>query len=404
MWVKMWCQSRLPKRVKDLSATEVKRLAKKQGRHAVGGVPGLNLVVGEASCSWIYRTVIGGRRRDLGVGSYPAVGVGEAREKAREIRRQSEQGVDPLAAKIAARTALKLEEAKRLTFSEATKRAHHSRQHEFKSVRHANNWLRSLELYALPNLGDLPISTLETPHVVRVLEPIWLTKTDTARRVRQRLETVFSWAKVAGFYDEENPARWKGHLDQLLPNPSKVVKVEHHAALPWQDVPKFMQAVRAREGIGARALEYVILTAARSGEVRLAPWEEVDFDNRLWTIPAERMKADRAHRVPLSSQAVRVLKQQSNNLPYLFTSSRMKPLSDMTISAVTKRMAVDAVPHGFRSTFKDWCRANTTYADEISELALAHVNSDATRAAYARDDLLEVRRQLMDEWGEYCGA
>lgn len=392
----------MPRRVKELSAAEVKRLAKKMGRHAVGGVPGLNLVVGENSCSWIFRTVVGGRRRDFGLGSYPGLGVGDARDKAREIKSQSASGIDPLASKRAARAALRLEEAKRLTFADAAKRAHSSRQHEFKSSRHAANWLRSLELYAFPTLGTLPVVSIGTQQVVNVLEPIWLTKTDTARRVRQRLESVFSWAKVAGFYDDENPARWKGHLDQMLPNPSKVAKVEHRAALPWTDVPEFMRDLRAREGIGARALEFVILTATRSGEVRLAPWDEIDFKRMLWTIPGERMKADKAHRVPLSRPAIRVLEQQNNNLPYLFTSSKMRPLSDMTISAVTKRMGVNAVPHGFRSTFKDWCRANTSYADEISELALAHVNSDATRAAYARDDLLEVRRELMEAWGEYC--
>jgi integrase len=240
-------------------------------------------------------------------------------------------------------------------------------------------------------------------HVVVVLEPLWSEKTETASRVRGRIESVLAWATVAGYRRGDNPARWKGNLDQLLPKATKVRKVEHHAALPWQEVPAFVADLRKREGAGARALEFAILTAGRSGEVRLATWEEIDLKAKLWTVPAERMKARKVHRVPLSDAAVALLKAlpRSERSRYVFASASGTSLSDMTLSAVTKRMNVNAVPHGFRSSFKDWARSCTTYADEVSELALAHVNSDATRAAYARGELLPKRMLLMRDWARF---
>ncbi len=245
---------------------------------------------------------------------------------------------------------------------------------------------------------------IEIAHIVAALQSSWHTKPQTATRVRQRIEAVLAWAATSGYRSGDNPARWKGNLEHVLPKPSKLRKVKHHAALPWQEIGAFMADLRKRGGTGARALEFAILTAARSGEVRLATWDEIDTASKVWTVPGERMKAGKPHRVPLSEPALRLL----NNLPlqegsdYVFQAPRGGPLSDMSLSAVCRRMEVDAVPHGFRSTFKDWCRSATSYADEVSELTLAHVNSDATRAAYARDELLPKRMRLMRAWAKFC--
>lgn len=394
----------MPKKVKELKAIDVRRLSSKAGFHAAGGVPGLHLLVKPPRCSWILRTVAGGRRRDFGLGGYPEVSLSSAREDAAELKQAIREGRDPVSDRKAAQDALRTQEARRLVFTDAAIQCHRSKANEFSSSRHSQNWLRSLELYAFPQLGSLPVSDIEPSHVLRVLEPIWLGKTDTAKRVRQRIETVLSWATVGGYREGLNPARWQGNLDQLLAKPSKVSKVAHHRALPWQEVGLFMVDLRKREGMGARALEFAILTWARSGEVRNATWDEIDLQGKLWTISAERMKAGRAHRVPLSKAAMVLLKSlpRHERSDLVFPAVRGGVLSDMSLSAVTKRMEVDAVPHGFRSSGKDWARTCTAYPDEVSELALAHVNSDSTRAAYARDELLPKRSRMMEEWGRFC--
>jgi len=235
---------------------------------------------------------------------------------------------------------------------------------------------------------------------------IWATKPETASRLRQRIEAVLAWATVSEYRSGDNPARWRGNLEHVLPKSSKIRVRQHHAAVPWQDVGIFMANLREREGMAARALELAILTAARSGEVRLATCDEFDLNAKVWTIPASRMKAGKVHRVPLSAPAVALLRTLPTfeGSSHVFTAPRGGPLSDMALSAVVRRMGVDAVPHGFRSSFKDWCRSSTRYADEVSELALAHVNSDATRAAYARDELMPLRTRLMNDWAKYCGT
>jgi hypothetical protein len=264
----------MPKKVPELKALEVKRRAKKPGFHAVGGVAGLHLLVrqttGGHTASWILRTMVAGRRRDIGLGGYPDVTLEQARSDAREMKQAIKGGGNPVGERQAARDELKLQEARRMTFEEAATRCHAARAQEFSSARHQANWFRSLELYVIPEIGNLPVSEIEAPHIVRVLEPIWNNKTDTAKRVRQRIETVLSWATVGGFREGLNPARWQGNLNQLLANPSKITRVIHHRALPWPEVGSFMADLRKREGMGARALEFAILTAARSGEVRFA--------------------------------------------------------------------------------------------------------------------------------------
>ena len=393
----------MPKIAKELSATEVRRLSE-PGRYAVGGVAGLQLLVSPVGGrSWVLRTLIGNKRRDIGLGGFPDVTLAGARQKAREMKDQIAVGVDPVAQKKTLRDAIRAAQAKALTFREAATRCHAARKDEYSNAKHRQDWINSLERHAFPIIGELPVDAIELPHVLKVLEPIRKTKTETATRVRQRLESVLSWATVAKHRTGENPARWDSNLSELLPTPSKIRKVKHHKALPWQEVPGFMVELRQREGMGARALEFIILTAARSGEVRLATWDEIDLDAKVWVVPAERMKARKDHRVPLSDAAIellcRVPRMEGSNL--LFTAIRGNALSDMTISAVCKRMEVDAPPHGFRSCFKDWARSRTAYADEVSELALAHVNNDATRAAYARDELVEQRARLMRDWAKF---
>lgn len=394
----------MPRKATELAAFQVKRL-KSPGFHAVGGVAGLHLnIKASGAKSWILRVMVGDRRRDFGLGGYPDVSLERAREKAREFRRLIEEGIDPIEQKRAARDGLRAEDAKRLTFDQAAIQCWRKKAKEFRNAKHAAQWKSSLDTYASPVIGHLPVSEIESPHVVSVLEPIWESKTETATRVRQRIEAVLAWATVGKFRSGDNPATWNGNLEHVLSRPTKIRRVKHHAALPWKQLGDFMADLRDREGMGARALEFAILTAARSGEVRLATWEEIDLAQKLWTVPADRMKAGKEHKVPLSTPAVELLKAlpRFEGSPYVFPASRGGALSDMSLSAVTRRMGVEAVPHGFRSTFKDWCRSQTAYADEVSELALAHVNSDATRAAYARDELLQKRARLMRDWARFC--
>jgi integrase len=365
--------------------------------------------------SWILRVTVGDRRREIGLGGYPTVTLEQARVRARETRERVWQGVDPVAAKQSAQDALRVAQAKRLTFDEAAAACHKAKSREFKSVKHSRQWKSTLDLYASPIIGSLPVDQVELAHVVNVLnqrvgdedsDTLWLKKTESASRIRQRIEAVLSWAAVSGYRTGENPAAWKGNLEFVLPKPTKVRKRTHHAAIAWQEIGAFMTALRKREGLGARALEFAILTAARSGEVRLATWDEIDLRAKVWTVPAERMKAGKIHRVPLSDPAIKLLKAlpRFEGSPYVFPAPRGGAFSDMALSAVTKRMAVNAVPHGFRSTFKDWARSSTSYPDEVSELALAHVNSDETRAAYARDELLPKRAKLMRDWANFCST
>lgn len=396
----------MPKVAKELSALQVKRLTQ-PGKHPVGGVPGLLLQVTETGArSWILRATVGTKRRDIGLGPFPEITLEKAREKAREAREGIRSGIDPVEQKRADKAAQIAAQGKILTFAEAAQRFLKTKSHEWKNAKHASQWHSTLETYAFPVIGRLPVDQIEIAHVVRVLEPIWTTKTETATRLRERIERVLSWATVSGFRQGDNPARWKGNLDTILPKPSKVKKVKHHPALPWESAPAFMAELRKREGIAAKALEFAILTAARSSEVRLATWDEIDLEAKLWTVPGERMKRDRTHKVPLSPDVIKLLKAlpRFEGCPLVFPSSTGKALSENTLNAVLKRMGADAVPHGFRSNFKDWARNRTRYADEVSELALAHVNNDATRAAYARDELLPQRTKMMAEWAKFLNT
>jgi integrase len=403
----------VPRRAKELTALEVKRL-ERPGFHAVGNPPGLlHRITDTGAKGWVLRVSVAGKRRHYGLGSYPGVPLAEARERAREIMDRLWRGIDPIAEKNAADDARRTEEAKRLTFAKAARLCHDTKKDGFRNVKHRADWLRSLEMYAFPLIGDLPVSAIERAHVESVLEPIWKTKTETATRLRQRIESTLTWATVSGYREGPNPAQWRGNLEVTLAPPKKIQKRDHYPALPWQEMSAFMADLRQRAGVSARALEFLILTAARSGEVRKATWAEIDLGERVWTVPGEHMKSGRTHRVPLSDDAISLLRAlprlQGSDL--VFTSPRSGMLSDMSVSAVCKRMGYAEpgtgriiVPHGFRSSFKDWARSRTSYADEITELALAHVNSDATRAAYARDELLPQRARLMRAWAKYIRA
>lgn len=392
------------KKAEPLGALEVSRL-NKPGLHFVGGVAGLALqVLPSGARSWILRIQIAGRRRDMGLGGYPDVTLAGARDAAREARAKAKTGVDPIEDAKAARSALAASRLTAKTFRQCATAYVAAHKAGWKNAKHAQQWSNTLETYAYPTLGEMLVRDVALPQVLGVLEPIWTKKTETATRVRGRIESVLDWATAREYRSGDNPARWKGHLDKMLAAPKKIAKPEHHAALPVSELGAFMQALRQQAGTGARALEFAILTAARSGEVRGAKWSEVDLDAAIWVIPAERMKMGKEHRVPLSAAAVTLLRHlpvmENNDL--VFPAPRGGELSDMTLSAVIRRMKVEAVPHGFRSTFRDWCAERTNYPRDVAEMALAHAIGDKVEAAYRRGDLFEKRRRLMAEWATFC--
>lgn len=402
---------------KELGAAQVAAIWRRGTNH-VGGVRGLILnVTMYGSRSWVLRYQVAGKRRDLGLGSYPSVTLAEAREAARTARAKLAQGIEPIEDARRARARLVLEVHTGMTFGEAAKRFITSHEKGWKNAKHAQQWQRSLDMYATPVLGKVPVRDISLAMVLKVLEPIWVSKTETATRLRGRIESIVDWAIARGYRTDSNPARWKGLLDKLLPAPGKVTKTTHFQALPYAQLPAFMEQLMVQDGMGTKALLFVILTAARSGEVRGATWEEVDLADRMWTIPAERMKASKPHRVPLSDAAVALLQEmkalalaagRTNGNAYVFPSPNSRdpelgsPLSDMTLTAVLRRLKLEAVPHGFRSTFRDWCAEQTDYPNEVAEMALAHAVGNKVEAAYRRGDLLAKRHQLMKDWAAYA--
>lgn len=398
----------MARKAKELSALEVGRLTS-TGHYAVGGVAGLYLYVLESGArSWVLRTMVGSKRRHMGLGGFPEVPLAKAREKARDAKEQISQGIDPIAQRSAIATNLRAQQATQKTFEEAARAYIEVHSQSWENPKHCAQWVSTLETYAFPHIGKLQVQDVGQEHVLKVLEPIWLTKTETASRLRGRIESVLDWATVRKYRSGDNPARWRGYLDQLLAAPNKIQKVKHHRALPVAQMPDFMKRLRARDGIGARALEFTIYCAARSGEVRGAQWSEIDLESAVWIVPAERMKAKREHRVPLSQSALSLLKslprQSERDTDLVFASSKGAPLSDMTLTLLMRRMKVDAVPHGFRSTFRDWAGELTNYPREMAEQALAHVVENKVEAAYRRGDALEKRRKMMTEWAEFCGG
>ncbi len=389
-----------------LAAVSLKRL--QDGWHADGG--NLYLFVRAHNRSWVLRYVgPDGRRRNMGLGSMQSVSLAEARKQAAILREQLKHPtspIDPLSARQQQRHAENAARRRQMSFKscgEAYIKAHES---EWKNSKHAQQWEKTLTTYAYPVFGDLPVEAVDEALVLKALLPIWNEKTETAKRLRGRIESVLDWATFNKYRQGENPARWKGHLEHSLAKPSKVAKVVHHAALPYLEIPQFMAELRSRVGMASRALEFLILTAARSGEVREAKRAELDLAQKIWTIPAGRMKAGREHRVALSDAAVALLNSvpQVDGCDFIFPGLKpTAPMSDMTLTAVLRRMKrCDITVHGFRSTFRDWAAEATNYPNEVAEMALAHTVGNKVEAAYRRGDLLEKRFAIMNEWAKHC--
>ena len=417
----------MPKKAKELSALAVSKV-KTEGRHAVGGADGLYLRIAGNSRAWVLCVTLGTRnnrsgkevvrRLNMGLGPYPEISLAEAREKAHKLRKQVRDGINPLQEKREAKTLASKHAAKSKTFAECALAFIEDKRGEWKNEKHVAQWRSTLETYAFPIIGKMPVAAADTDSVLQVLRQdvptrdggmaqFWHAKNETASRLRGRIESVLDWAKVSKYREGENPARWLGNLKHALPAPGKIQKVEHHAALPFAELGAFMAELRKRKGLSALALEFAILTAARSGEVRGATWDEIDFENKNWIISVERMKASKAHIVPLSDAALKALPPRIVGTILVFPAPRGGVMSDQVFKALFKRMKRnDITVHGFRSTFKDWARSckGTEYADEVSELALAHINNDSTRAAYARDQLLPQRANLMQDWANYCNT
>ena len=392
----------MPKKAAGLTARQVQTV-KTPGMFADGN--GLYLqVTPTGGKTWIFRYQIAGRRREMGIGPLSAYSLADARERAAAARRLVIEGADPIEQRAQQEAAIALTAARAMTFRECAEAFIDTNRARWSNAKHAAQWTATLETYAYPVIGDLPIAGIDTTLVLKVVEPIWRTKTETASRVRGRIEAVLDYAKVRGYRDGDNPARWKGHLHMILPAKGAVAPVEHHASIAYADMPAFWPRLQVQDGLGARALELCILTACRSGEVLGARWDEVDIDRQIWTIPAERMKAGAEHRVPLTEPAVALLLKMASirRGDFVFEGQSNRPLSNMAMAMVLRRMGIDATPHGFRSTFRTWTAECTLAPHEVAEAALAHTIGDRVVAAYQRGDLFEKRRKLMEGWALFC--
>ncbi len=412
----------MAKKAKELQALAVSRI-KRVGMNLVGGVDGLALQVTDTGArSWILRVMVGGKRREHGLGAYSSTnGVMEARRKALEARDKIKAGVDPIEENRAARSLLAASRANAMTFEQCAIAYINVKSPEWVNAKHIQQWSNTLATYAYPVIGKLLVRDVGQAHVMQILEPIWTTKTETAVRLRGRLEKILAYATVNKYRTGENPARWKGHLDTLLAIPSKIAKTEHLAALPFVQTGAFMVELRKIEGMSARALEFGILCASRSGEVRGASWSEIDLAGRVWTIPAGRMKMKVEHRVPLTDEAIKLLKAmpRMGGTDLVFPNTKGTALSDMALTATLRRMDAGkfeadgkgwrdkdgrtATQHGFRSSFRDWSSERTSYDHNTCEMALAHAVGNAVEAAYRRGDLFDKRTRLMRDWAKFCG-
>lgn len=377
------------------------------GKHEDGG--GLRLVVsGGGAKKWVLRFTLKGKRREMGLGSFPDTGLADARRKAEHYRRLAKDGADPIQARDVEQQATSTP-----TFTSCAARYIQSHRRSWRNAKHARQWVSTLKTYARPVIGNMPVDEIDTRDIVSILNPIWTSKTETAKRVQGRIENVLDYAAAHKYRDESNPARWRGHLDKLLAKPSRVKKVSHHSAMPYDEVAAFMAELQGYTSISSKALQFLILTATRTSEVLRTEWPEIDLENATWTIPADRMKARREHRVPLSTQAMSLLadlpRVQGN--PYIFPGARLgRPLSNMAMLQLMRGMGYgvggehgDYVPHGFRSSFRDWSGEVSSYPRDVAEMALAHTIENKVEAAYRRGDLFEKRRAMMQEWADYLG-
>src|SRR5262245_34172445 len=397
-----------------LSPTKVAG-ANTPGYFADGGNPYLRVAISAKAANkkrtvskgWIFRFTIAGKTRDAGLGGYPTISLAKARQEAERCRRLVAAGIDPIVARNAERQAAFLAAAKAITFEQCAQAFIAGHDAGSRNEKHRQQWTNTLKTYAYPVLGTLPVAAVNTSLVMKVLEPIWATKPETAGRVRGRIERVLDWARVRGYRDGENPARLRGHLDTLLPKKSKVHKVKHHAALSYRDVGAFMVKLREESSISAQALAFLVLTATRTSETLEAAWDEIDLKERVWTIPAERMKAEKEHRVPLSPWTVAILREMAEikTGDFVFAGAKPgRPLSNMVLAMLLRRMGYGHITaHGFRSSFRDWAAERTSSPREVAEMALAHKIPDAVEAAYRRGDLFDKRRKLMEVWAAFCG-
>jgi integrase len=384
---------------KAITDLQVKALTKKPGKHRIA--PGLYLRVRDTGAAfWVLIYTIGGKSREAGLGRYPDVSLLEATSRAAEMRLQIKRdGIDPLERKAAPPAPAVV------TFRQVAADVIKAKRPGWRNPKHAQQWENTLASYAFPIIGDMDVATIDTEHVLAVLQPIWTSKHETATRLRQRIEAVLDAAAARKLRSRENPARWRGHLDSLLSAISKADRVRHHPALPWRELPAFMAQLRGNGSSSALALQFTILTACRTGEVLGAQWQEVDLEQAVWVIPAARMKAKREHRVPLPRQAVELLRAlpRFEWSPYIFPGAkRGRPLSQMAMLQLVRGMRPGLTVHGFRSTFRDWISEATNFSPELAEQALAHTIGNATEAAYRRGDLLERRRAMMQAWADFC--
>jgi integrase len=378
------------------------------GRYGDGGGLYLQISAGGGR-SWAFRYMHEGRSRQMGLGPADLLSLAEARERAREARRTLKiDGLDPLEVRRKKRQDGQLEAARGITFEDAARRYIADHEKGWRSAKSPAQWKASLEMYAFPILRRLPVSAIDLALVLQVLEPIWRDKPETASRIRGRIERILDWSKVRGFRTGDNPARWRGHLDNLLSSRRKLKPVEHYPALSYRDIPAFMAQLRAREGVAARALEWTILTAVRHGqEARWTHWDEMDLQNRKWTVPASRMKGHKLHTVPISERCLAILA----GLPRILGSELVfpgskdgQPISEMPIRAVLSELRPGVTIHGMRSSFRDWAAETTNCPNHVVEMALAHTISNAVESSYRRGDLFEKRRELMEAWAAYCGS
>lgn len=393
----------MPKIAAEMTALQVGRL-REPGDYRVGGVQGLMLRIQGNSRVWVLKVRIGDKRPNIGLGPYPAVSLAQAREKARAKREQLASGESIVITKAQARKVALAEAASSVLFREAALAMIQAKRVEWSNPKHAQQWTNTLETYAFPVIGSVPVSEIDVAMILQVLEPIWYEKPETASRVRGRIEAAIDYACVKHQLKMDNPARWKGHLDVLLPAKAKVRKVVHHKAVPWRTAREAAMAILRSPGVASRCLMFTLLTGCRSGEALRMNISEVDFDRGVWTIPEERMKARREHSVPLSQQALMILAGVTPNaegLVFVSSQSKTGEFSDAAMCAVMDRLGIDATTHGWRSTFRDWGSETTEYPNEMLEMALAHTIENKAEAAYRRGDMLERRRSLMQEWADY---
>lgn len=396
----------MAREINKLTALAVRKMTKK-GWHADGN--GLYLQVSASGAkSWVYRYKVAGKSVWHGLGPYSKLNsLDNARKAAAECKKLRLEGIDPIEHKSNLASKKELEKSKSLTFKQCTEQYIESHKNGWRNRKHISQWTNTLTTYAFPSIGELPVQNIEIDHVLKVLEPIWYTKTETASRIRQRIESILDWATVRKYREGDNPALWRGRLDKILPKRTKVQKPTHFVAMDYRELPSYFRKLRQKETIACKALAFTILTATRNGEARQITYNELTLSDNIWVIPDGRMKAGKEHRVPLSKEALKIIDEMQKLLckstELVFEGAKAnRPISEAALLKEVKLHSSELTVHGFRSSFRDWCAEQTNYPRELAEAALAHSLKDKTEAAYQRGDMLEKRRELMNSWADYC--